>query len=76
MTDDDITVEEFAAYDLPYKRKISLRTLDYQNGLQMLRLVLREGTRITQVDIDTDMAATLAGEFQTWAEKHGHKPEN
>mgnify|MGYP001544690891 CR=1 FL=1 len=65
MTD---TVTDIAAFELPYRRKAMLRRVDFDSGLSMVRLVLREGTRITQVDLDVD-SATVLGEALVAAAK-------
>jgi hypothetical protein len=64
MTDD---VREIAAYVLPYQRKAELKEFTYDSGMKMLRLVLREGHRITQIDLDADSAAALADAMGDWA---------
>ena len=69
MTSEDL--REIASYQLPYKRKAVLREYTYESGMKMLRLVLREGTRITQVDLDAETAAAIAGEMKTWADAQG-----
>lgn len=68
MTDE---IREIAAYELPYRRKAELREYTYESGMKMLRLVLREGKRITQVELDPETAAALAGEMQAWARDNG-----
>ena len=54
---DDIT--DLAEFELPYGRRAKLRRVDFDGGLSMVRLVLREGTRITQVDMDAASASEL-----------------
>ena len=58
MTD---KVTELTTLELPYRRKASIRSVEFDGGLQMVRLVLREGTRITQVDLDAETAIALGG---------------
>ena len=52
---------DLAILDLPYRRRATLRRVEFDSGMTMVRLVLKEGTRITQVDLDTE-AATALGE--------------
>lgn len=66
MTDN---IREIALYDLPYGRKAELREIQFEGGMNMLRLVLREGKRITQVDLDADVASAIAAEMQTWTKE-------
>lgn len=64
MNDD---YKELAALDLPYSRKAELREVTFDGGMKMLRLVLREGRRITQIDLDGASAAALAEAMAGWA---------
>ncbi len=60
-------LRDLAAFALPYSRKAELREYTYESGMKMLRLVLREGKRITQVEMDADTASAIAGEMLAWA---------
>lgn len=64
MTDE---VRDIATYELPYRRKAELKEFTFDSGMKMLRLVLREGHRITQIDLDADSAAALADAMGDWA---------
>jgi len=55
----DETIRDIAKLELPFRRKASIREVRHESGMRMLRLVLREGTRITQVDLDADTAREL-----------------
>lgn len=50
---------ELAVFELPYRRKAAIRRVTFDSGMTMARLVLREGTRITQVDLDAEAALKL-----------------
>ncbi|GKY86409.1 DUF6967 family protein [Sinisalibacter aestuarii] len=67
MSDD---LREIANYELPYSRKAELREVTFDGGMKMLRLILREGRRITQVDLDGDSAAALADAMGDWARQN------
>ena len=56
MTD---VVTDLSEFDLPFRRKAILRWVEFDSGLVMTRLVLREGHRITQVDFDSETALAL-----------------
>lgn len=60
-------LREIANYELPYSRKAELREVEFEGGMKMLRLILREGRRITQVDLDADSAAALSDAMGDWA---------
>lgn len=64
MSDD---LREIANYELPYSRKAELREVSFEGGMKMLRLILREGRRITQVDLDADSAMALSDAMGDWA---------
>ncbi len=57
MTDE--TVTDLAEITLPSGRIARLREVRHESGLRMIRLILREGRRITQVDLDEASAAKL-----------------
>ena len=67
MSDQDLTTLE--TYQLPYSRKAELREASFDSGMKMLRLVLREGRRITQVDLDKESAAEIGGYLIQFAEQ-------
>ena len=62
------TIKDIAAIDLPYTRKAVIRLVTFDSGMKMTRLILREGTRITQVDLDETSARALATALTTAAE--------
>lgn len=64
-------LREIANYELPYSRKAELREVEFDGGMKMLRLILREGRRITQVDLDADSAAALSDAMGDWARLNG-----
>ena len=70
MTDDDIILTELAEHELPFGRRVRLLNVDHRNGLNMLRLIWREGRRITQIDIDPTSASTLGDDIAAWAKNH------
>lgn len=57
MMTDQIT--NIATYDLPFRKQARLKRVDFDSGLSMVRLIIKEGTRITQVDLDASAAAQL-----------------
>lgn len=54
------TFRDIAVLDLPYSRKATVREVTFDSGMKMTRLILREGKRITQVDLDGETARELA----------------
>lgn len=53
------TVRDLAEFELPFGRHARLREVRHESGLRLVRLVLREGRRITQVDLDEASARDL-----------------
>ena len=56
---EDEQITDLCQLDLPFRRIAMLREVKYESGMRMLRLVLREGRRITQIDLDTEAAVAL-----------------
>lgn len=69
MTDEVTT--DLAEVVLPFGRRAVLKDVAFESGLHMLRLVLREGKRITIVDMDATGAADVAQIMADWAKSHG-----
>lgn len=65
MTDE--TKERLATITAPYGREVRLDELRFESGMRLLRVVIREGTRITQLDIDAATAASWADTMKAWA---------
>lgn len=65
MTDE--TKERLATIKAPFGREVRLDSLQFESGLKMLRVVIREGMRITQLDIDAPTAEAWAEAMKTWA---------
>jgi hypothetical protein len=68
MSIDNLT--NISEHELPYGRKLDLKNLDHESGLQMLRLTFREGKRITIIDLDSDSAKILGDNLINWANKN------
>jgi hypothetical protein len=56
-------------FDAPYGRKVKLETVDYESGLRMLRVRLREGNRFTILDIDENTARHWGAAMCSWADR-------
>jgi hypothetical protein len=67
MSEENIVpLEEF---DAPYGRKVKLEAVEYESGLRMLRLRIREGNRFTILDIDESTARHWGTAICSWADK-------
>ncbi len=58
------TLDHFAA---PYGRQVTLESVEYESGLNLLRIRIREGNRFTTMDIDADTAVRWATVMSAWA---------
>ena len=65
MTDE--VVSDIAELELPFGRRAALKNVEYESGLNMLHLILREGSRITIVDFDAKSAGKLGLLMVRWA---------
>lgn len=72
----DETQTTLAELDLPFGRRAIVREVRYDSGLKLVRLVLREGKRITQVDLDAGSARDLAQVLQTAADMTANRADD
>lgn len=62
-------VNEIARIELPYRRRATVKEVVFDSGMRMTRLVIKEGTRITQIDLDADTATELGNVLLQSAQK-------
>ena len=67
MSDEERT--ELATIDAPYGRRIRLQDVRFESGMRLLRVIVREGNRITVFELDTATARTWAAAMQDWAQQ-------
>jgi hypothetical protein len=63
----DATVTELQKITAPYGRDIKLENVAYENGMQVLRIHIREGNRFTVLDIDKNTASDWGAVMLRWA---------
>jgi hypothetical protein len=63
------TVTKLDQFIAPYGKEVSLENVDYENGMKVLRIHIREGNRFTVMDIDANTASTWAEVMSDWANK-------
>jgi hypothetical protein len=56
-------LDTFAA---PWGREVTLENVEYESGLRMLRIRIREGRRFTVMDIDETTASRWNGVMRDW----------
>jgi len=71
MTDEIVT--DICELDLPFGRRATLKNVEHDGGLQMLRLTLRENRRFTIIDLDHSSAKEFGANVLAWAEKQPKK---
>jgi hypothetical protein len=57
-------LDKFAA---PYGREVTLENVDYENGMRVLRIHIREGNRFTVMDINETVASQWGNAMCAWA---------
>jgi len=63
----DTTVTRLDKFDAPYGREVRLENVDYENGMRVLRIHIREGNRFTVMDIDATTASNWGAAMLQWA---------
>jgi len=61
------TVAEIEQFHAPYGREIRLHDVSYETGLKLLRITIKEGRRITVIEIDAETAAHWSRSMADWA---------
>lgn len=55
--------------EAPYRREVRLEHAVFESGMKMLRVVVREGHRITQLDLDPATARAWGSAMVDWADR-------
>jgi len=61
------TRAEIDAFGAPWGKTVRLREIEYDGGMVMLQVQIREGRRITLMDLDAATAARLGDALKAWA---------
>ena len=51
----------------PYGREIRLDEVEFESGMRLLRVTIREGSRFTILDLDPATATQWGGAMNAWA---------
>ena len=65
----DSTVTPLDKFVAPYGKEVTLENVAYENGMQVLRIHIREGNRFTVMDIDENTAFNWGSAMTYWAGK-------
>ncbi len=55
-------------WDLAFGKKIAVKDIEYDSGMHLLRMTVREGTRITDVNFHAEAAVEIGNAMLKWAE--------
>jgi len=64
----DETVTPLVKLDAPYSREIRLHDVVFESGMRLLRVTIKEGRRITILDVDTETATLWARAMTAWSD--------
>lgn len=59
------------AFLVPYGREVRLDQVDFESGMKLLRVTIREGRRFTVMDIDPAAASHWGQAMADWAKRTG-----
>jgi hypothetical protein len=60
------TVAVLDQFVAPYGKEVRLENINYENGMRVLRIHIREGNRFTVMDIDKKTALSWASVMSDW----------
>lgn len=60
-------INDIAEIDAPWGKRVQVQEVTYDGGLKLLRLRIREGRRITDLELGADTAQGLAEILAVWA---------
>jgi hypothetical protein len=63
------TATRLGKFSAPYGKEITLENVAYENGMQVMRIHIREGNRFTVMDIDGDTATSWGAAMTDWASR-------
>jgi hypothetical protein len=56
-----------AALEAPYRREVWLDDVQFESGMRLLRVTIKEGRRFTQLDVDAATANLWGQALLDWA---------
>ena len=62
----EYTVTRLDHFSAPYGKEVTLENVAYENGVQVLRIHIREGNRFTVMDVDEDTASHWGAAMTDW----------
>ncbi len=65
------TKKRLATIVAPYRREVWLDDVQFESGMRLLRVTIKEGRRFTQFDIDAETAGQWGQTLLDWARTAG-----
>jgi len=66
------TITEIAEIHAPWNKLLSAQNVAYEGGSNFIRFRIKEGKRFTDLELDPETAARLAGVIQDWLAKQAN----
>jgi len=63
------TTELLHEINAPYARRLRIKNVSHDSGMNMIQLEIKEGHRFTMVDLDPASATELKNQLEAWLEK-------
>lgn len=63
------TLTRLYKFDAAYGREVSLDNVDYESGMRLLRVTIRERRRFTIFELDAATASHWAGVMTDWSKQ-------
>lgn len=60
-------IERLDRFKAPYQQEVTLSKVTFESGMELMRVTIREGHRITSFDIDAETAERWAAGLSSWA---------
>jgi hypothetical protein len=58
-----------AALEAPYRREVWLDDVQFESGMRLLRVTIKEGRRFTQLDLDEETADQWGQTMLDWVRR-------
>ncbi len=69
-------VTDLERFEAPWGREIQLQEVEYDGGLRLMRIRIREGRRFTVIELDPGTAAHWGAALTGWAEQANRAAED
>ncbi|MBM3565057.1 MAG: hypothetical protein FJX42_02965 [Alphaproteobacteria bacterium] len=64
-------LEDVDAFTAPWGKNVAVQKVEYEGGLILLRVRIKEGSRFTLLDLDPATAGRLAETLAAWTKEAG-----